>query len=354
MIALLPGAERFDPTKERAGRVDDLFLCALGFEDRCLTLPTGLAAARYRAGQVGCFVYSTNEQDNDVNRDALVSALQEISDDVVLLDGDSGDMRQELARLKWPTVSGDTARVTFDVSVVSNRLLVSCLTPLLNMDVDLEVLYSEAAHYHPTKAEYESDPSKWMDEDSLGTERGVGKVEISKEHPGNHTDLLPDCVLLFPSFRLERSQAIITFVDPALSNRPGEKVLWLLGVPHLLEDHWRIEAMMVINGLTEDHSTYEVSTFDYREAISTLDRIYEEYSLKYRLSLAPIGSKMQAVATSLFCHIHPDVRIVLATPEEYNAQFYSSGCKATWRIAFGATSELRTLLESVGTLSIED
>ena len=168
MIARLPGAEQFDPANEHAGRMDDIFLCALGFEDRCLTLPMGLADAHFRAEQVGCFLYQTNVKDNNANRDALESALREISDEVVFLDGDSADMRKELARLSWPTAGGSAAKVTFDVSVVANRLLVSCLTLLLGMDVDLEVLYSEAATYHPTKAEYEKDRSKWLNEDSLG------------------------------------------------------------------------------------------------------------------------------------------------------------------------------------------
>jgi hypothetical protein len=73
----------------------------------------------------------------------------------------------------------------------------------------------------------------------------------------------------------------------------------------------------------------------------------------YRFNLSQMGSKLQAVGTSLFCYTHPDVKVVYATPREYNASLYSEGCKQMHVLDLGPLAELRNRLDRVGTLRIE-
>ena len=249
---------------------------------------------------------------------------------------------------------GKNPRVTFDLSVAANRIVVTTMAILCQADVHLNVLYSEAASYHPTKSEYEGEPSVWRDEPERGLERGVGDVRPSREFPGLHFDQLPDAIILFPTFKAERSKAVIDFVDPSLIGAQGENIVWLVGVPPLRGNRWRIDALKEINGLTEKDFQYEISTLDYRETLSRLESIYDRLWDKYKLTLSPIGSKMQALGSSLFCYMHPDTRIVFAIPQEYNAAQYSEGCRETWKIEFGHLSKLLDLLESVGRLEIDE
>ena len=221
-------------------------------------------------------------------------------------------------------------------------------------EVDLNILYSEAAIYHPTNDEYKAKPAAWRDEAELGLERGVSDVRPSREFPGQHFDQLPDAIILFPTFKAERSRAVIAFVDPSLIGVKGDQVIWLLGVPHLQENRWRIEALKEINDLDDRDIQHEISTLDYKETLSRLDSIYEQLSDTCKLTLSPIGSKMQALGSSLFSYIHPDTRIVFAIPNEYNAAQYSEGYRETWIIEFGPLSYLRYLLGSVGSVVIRD
>jgi hypothetical protein len=241
-----------------------------------------------------------------------------------------------------------------DISVAANRLLLRCMKVLLEYDLNLRIIYSEAAIYHPTREEYDQDTARWQRDDLLGLERGVSSVTPSIDHPGHALDPLPDFLILFPSFKPERSRAVISYVDPSLLMNPGDKVVWLLGVPRLPEDGWRLDVMKRINAIGEAMPQYEASTFDYKDTLRVLERLHMEKSEGYTITLSPLGSKMQALATALFCYLHPDVRVIFSMPKEYNAAQYSEGCKNVWEIDFGAIDELRRSLDSVGTLRVEE
>ena len=336
---------------------DDLFLCALGFEPRCVTIPKKLSGMGYRYGRARFLTYATNLDDNAVNRGELEGYLQVLAPDVEWIEADGSEFSARLRSTLDAVVSAAAPRrprVTLDLSVMANRVVLKCLRTLLEYDVTLRIFYSEAAVYYPTREDYESEPQKWGTDGVLGLEQGVRDVVPSIEHAGYGLDPCPDAVVLFPSFKAERSRAVISFVDPSLLNDASGKVVWLVGEPHLPSDKWRVAAMRRINGIVTESRQYTVSTFDYRETIKVLEKLYGEISSGYRITLSPLGSKMQAVGTALFCYLHADVRVVLSTPKEYNAAQYSKGCKATWRIDLGSLSELRQALNSVGTLRVED
>lgn len=355
VIGKLPEISPFSPAS-LAGLQDALFLCALGFEQRCLAIPRGLAAAGYKSSRAVYLQYSTNQDDNAVNLPGLQAALTAIGGRAEPMQVDTADLCSRLEEMieSLPRpVAGSPPVVVFDISVVANRALVRCLKTLLESDVSLKVVYAEAASYRPTKAEYEAAPDRWQSDDHLGLERGVLNVAPSPDQPGVRFDPLPDCIILFPSFKAERSWTVITRVDPSLVPVPGDKVIWLLGRPHSGADHWRIEAMRRINHIPSDGPQHEVSTFDYKDCLKTLELIYAKLWDRHNVSLCPLGSKLQALGTSLFLYVHPDVRVMCAVPKEYNAVQYSEGCKSTWVIDFGALTQIRQLLGKVGQVSVE-
>ncbi len=343
---------------ERAGTTaDGLFLCALGFEPRCLTLPGHLSEIGYRSRRSAYLKYATNLDDNNLNLSELEHHLHVVSTPVDSLDADAADFPIRLRSLLDLVVSeaeSKPASVTLDISVMANRLLLRSMKVLLEYDICVRIIYSEAGVYHPTIQEYEQDPARWTGCDSLGLERGVSEVMPSIDHPGHALDPLPDCLILFPSFKPERSRAVISFVDPSLLANPAGKVVWVLGEPHLLEDRWRLDLMKRINGIGEGTPQYLVSTFDYRETLRALEDLYSEKSERHTITVSPLGSKMQALGIALFCYMHPDVRVIFSIPTEYNAFQYSEGCKAMWEIKFGNLSELRRNLGDVGRLRVEE
>ena len=357
VIGQLPDIQKFNPRVDLPNTPDDLFICALGFEPRCLTLPKLLADNGYRSNRVVFFEYDTNVDENELNRQELEEHLNVISHDVQSLSLNDSSHPNELRRIIRSISEGTLKRdgkITFDLSVAANRIVVTTMVILCEAEAELNILYSEAETYHPTKTEYEVRPWEWQDEAQLGLERGVSDVRPSREVPGEHLDHLPDAIILFPTFKPERSNAVIDFVDPSLIGARGEHIAWLVGIPPLPENQWRIQALKEINGLNSQDVQYDVSTFDYKDTLRTLESVYNGLSDRYKLTLSPIGSKMQALGSSLFSYIHPDARIVFAIPKEYNASQYSEGCRETWKIEFGPLSHIRGLLGSVGRLLIEE
>lgn len=344
---------RFD----RTGNSADLFICALGFEKRSLAIPEAVSREKISIGRSIYLTYATNKSDNLSNLSQLEAFLDENSRNVRSLEADLPDFShrlREAIELIASEANPHIPKVLFDISVCANRLILKCLKVLLEYKIELTVVYSEAAVYHPTEFEYKLNAETWSGGDSLGLERGVGSIETSIDYPGYHLDQLPDLLVLFPSFKGERSKAVISAVDPSLLTNPGRKVYWLLGVPHLTEDRWRVNAMRMINGIPENSPQIEVDTFNYKNTLEILESIYMETGEKYNITISPLGSKMQAVGTALFCCLHPDVRIMFATPREYNATQYSEGSKALWRIEFGRTDNLINLLKRVGKIAILD
>ena len=72
--------------------------------------------------------------------------------------------------------------------------------------------------------------------------------------------------------------------------------------------------MRLLNGIPESAPQFEVSTFDYKDALKRLDMIYAERCERFNITVSPLGSKLQALGTSLFCYMHPDVRVMTAIP----------------------------------------
>jgi len=350
----LPDVERLDLAHDTAGRKDELFLAALGFEDRCPWIPDLLAdSGTYSAAHGVFFEYATNESDNDLNRPKLVPAMESFCSRVRAMPCDSDDYPSQLRTLLRELVAtSDSPGVTFDISACSSKLLVTTLTILLESRVNLRIVYSEANLYHPTEREYKQDPLKWTTDEGMGLARGVSSVMPSPDHPGCRRDMLPEAVIVFPTFKPERSRAIIAHVDQSFLVRPKDRVIWLIGDPHLPEDHWRADALRAINEIPPSAPVHEVSTFDYKKTLETLERVHRPLDCMYHVNVAPLGSKLQSVGIVLLWYVRPEVSIIFASAREHNAAQYSEGCKATWRIDFGPTVDLLALLGTVGELQL--
>jgi hypothetical protein len=358
IISELPDVIALTPAKRITDRKRfTLYMCALGFEPRCLSIPEVLTGGGRIAKNAVYFQYGTNRDDNIVNRSRLIEALQQIAESVTSFEVDEPEFPQRFRQMveSFNSKSGaEPIEILFDISVAANRLIMKSIGVLLSLNVRLSVLYSEAAVYHPTFEEYEGNLERYHAGTIPGLEHGVSDVSVSEDHPGYHIDPLPDCVILFPSFNKERSRKVIDYVDPTLQIAPGNKVLWLVGLPHYGEDRWRTAAMRALNDLSEKDLQYEVSTFDYKDALQALEAIYNEKNAGHKITVSPMGSKLQALGCAFFSYLHPDVRVVFATPKEYKALQYSSGCKEMWILDLSEVHGIRKLLDAVGQIKIAD
>lgn len=351
----IPAFPDVEPIVEVPQRID-LYLCALGFEPRCLALPKRLAAD-------GCVVrvcryieLGTNVDDNRTNLQGLKDSLSEMSQDIDGLNADDINYEASLAVVLKELRGSDHSPpvVAFDVSVAANRLLLKTFKVLLEDDVDLRILYAEAEAYHPTEVEFLQDREKWITDGQLGTEVGVSSILPTSGYSGQHLDPLPNCVILFPSFRKDRSLAVVSKADETLITNPRQEVIWIVGSPPGEANKWRTDAMKSINEIPDAAPQHEISTFEYKKTVEILERIYRERWTHFNLTISPLGSKLQAIGTAIFCYLHPDVKLLFAAPQKYNAKEWSIGVGSLWCIKFGETVKFRKSLDNIGTLRIDD
>ena len=355
ILSGLPNVVPLDCRKDLTGMHLDLFLCALGFEERCLSLPELLATTDgLKCEESVWFEYGTNVTDNARNRPRLDSALRSFSKQrrpmECDVDGFTNALRELLQR---KTISGIEPRLAVDVSCFTSRLLLNVIKVLLEFRLGLRVVYSEAAVYHPTPDEYAEDPDKWTTEERLGLTSGIARVIPSPEHPGSPRDG-PNLIIAFPTFKPERTRKIVSDIDPALLLRPGGRIVWIVGDPHMDAEMKQLRKKMTleINEIPPKAQRYEVCTLDYKETLRILDLIYQTRNLDFHINISALGSKMQSLGTALFWHMRPDVSIYFAVPLKYNPDQYSEGCKATWQIDFGSLSDVRAALDRVGQIAV--
>lgn len=335
---------------------NDVLILASGFEDRCLAFVEQKAKVAEKKA-AACFYlrYETNQSDNDINLPRILEKLGSLSNNVEPINCDGEDYCSDLrTKLTAQSAGKSDLHIVFDISGCSAKLIILTMKILLEEDFNLSIVYTESVKYAPSKEEYQENKKEYTEDSGFGLARGIGQVYPSPEHPGRRRDGLTEYVFAFPTFKPERTKAILLKVDPSLAQSIDDRVHWFIGRPHLEEHSWRVDVIKEVNNIHYDYQQSSViSTFDYKETFHELDRVYSNLRDSKNCTVAPLGSKNQCIAISLFCQVHQEISIVFATPEEYNAKHYSEGCRDIWVIDFGSCKNIVDLLRSVGNLEIQ-
>jgi len=327
-------------------------MVALGFEDRALAVLDALLGAGCSVGTVAVIKYATNQDDNNLNWSQMSDRLEKLCPrDPMILQAGQGlahDLRGLLS------LSGSRTRVIFDISVASNDVIIEALGALLDCDVRLMLVYSEAAIYRPTEEEFEQERDRFLASGEMGLDDGVLDVTVAGENTGTPSPNLPHSLIIFPGFSRDRVRAIVSQLDSDWIIAPEFAALtWMVGLPPHKDLVWRREAIYEIHDVKgTSGNAHDVSTFDYRETLRALDDAYTSPEYEANIAIAALGSKMQAVGISLFCRARPDVSVYLARPRAYNAGSYTQGVRSMWQLDLDATEALSDDLRKVGTLEL--
>lgn len=101
-------------------------------------------------------------------------------------------------------------------------------------------------------------------------------------------------------------------------------------------------------GNVSESCLHQASTRFYKETIELLEGIWQEERYNSTVSIATLGSKMQHVATGMYCRMHKETCLWLSEPLEFTTGQYSSGVGSLWALDLGAAPDLARLLDSYG------
>lgn len=346
ILAGLPEPEPFDISGFPAAF--DAVIAVAGFEERATALAGIMESGHPAADHLLLLEYDTNVDENLPTRRRWLTCHEWSSTRVVAV---SNAIAEPLARMLEE--SQGVPRVLVDLSGASNLVVVKLVQALLELDMSVKptFFYAEAEVYYPTQNEF--DDLEVIANEGLST--GVGEIDLSFARSGLAVDGLEPFLIAIPGWGRDRIRAIASelspdIVDSILDRSPSSRIAWIVGVPRLGENHWRVEALMRIHGLDHQARIHRVGTFDYKATILRLESLYQELRNSHNLTLAPLGSKFQAFGCAIFCNVRPAVRAVLATPQRYRAESYSRGVGATWQLRFPATRGLGERMQSLDTL----
>ena len=323
----------------------DLFIGALGFEDRTTGVIAALVDKKIRSKNAILLEYDEHISANERNRDAYEDLLYQLTDGRAYraFPASFGTpvptfCEHLTARLRNLS-KAIHPRIVFDCTSCPSLILSQTLAVLLAQPCELTVMYSEAQTYHPTRDEWQRRDEKRYGERVQCPFTGVRFVAKPPTLQGDDVGEYPVLLVLFPTFNTERTDGVLAELDPA-------ERIWVFGEPHdLTSNSYRIEmektfaASIMVPG--DIWST--LSTFDYRDTFSALGGIYSLYRSGHRIVIMPHGSKMQTLAANLLRSI-TEVSLVFAMPKEYDPHKYSQGTGDVWAIPFGSTEALaRTL-----------
>jgi len=218
-------------------------------------------------------------------------------------------------------ISECKGRIFIDISAMSRLLIVQTLVALkknrLNEFSDCFLTYAEARVYPPSEAEAAKELAKVeldSSSDIYFLSSGVFGVTIIPELSSYSFSGVQTRLIAFPSLDSHQLTALRVELQPS-------RFSFIEGIPPAPHNQWRKKAIADINHLTrmKDAEFYPVSTLDYRETLSCLQKLYVKYGIQERLLIAPIGSKMQAVGVGIFRAFVEDIQIVYPTPQEFQS-----------------------------------
>lgn len=343
--------EKFDVNSFENER-DDLYITALGFEDRSLDFTKIFSqSGKYKAKSSIILLHETNKVDNERKRAILESYLGTFVENGIIdiTYNEDNYMEKYIECINELLGKQKNYKVSFDISGCSSQMIFSTLKILLESNTDLRVFYTEAEIYHPTKDEFHNH-KKWLI-DGSGPSQGILRVTESKLYPGRNVRELPVMLVAFPNFKPERTRSIKTELNPV-------KTIWIIGEPHLPENHWRRDAVHDVNEIKDD-KIYNLKTFDYISTFCLMEEIYIGETYKwmaednpYHMIIAPHGSKLQNIGIALFCQLRQDVGVYFSTPEQFNPAHYTEGVLNNWQIKFNNTENILKLIKSCGKIRL--
>jgi len=326
---------KFPPIEELSNqyKCDDLFVCALGFEDRCTAGPERLKQSGYICKKAVMLKYDVHEEENNRNWEKLIRILGNISEtpfltsDYFVTDPFKSESKF-VDTLNMIAKQSSISSVTIDITSLSSASIIQILDLLFHSMQkalkQIRIIYTEAEKYFPLK----KDIKRRMPED-VYLSSGVKEVITIPRFSGIFLPGYSTLLIIFLGFDPIRARGAIDFFQPS-------KKIGIVGVPPQEDRKWRADEVKRRNLKIFDEKDEMIllSTFYYEETILKLNELYENFSTKSNMAICPLGSRLQTLGVFLFAKKHPDVKLLSPIPMEFHPKRYSKGYTKTWQIIF--------------------
>jgi hypothetical protein len=291
---------------------NDVLVTCAGFEDRAFEFLRRVVRQGSRKFGVIAIDYLPDERANRTLELQNLVAQSEATLQWVKYDREDPHDPSSLVLERSP----DQGRLLIDTSGMSRLLIVQLVSAMIraNRLANTHIVYAEAQQYPPTKNEVERSFAGAKELFSVINfiSSGVLGIIVPPELSTVAMYGQPIRLIAFPSFNPAQFAALCAEIN-------ASSYTIIHGRPLKEENAWRQDAISRLNDIAELRDAEEVtaSTFDYRETLSLLLKIYRQHGDRQKLVVAPTGSKMQALAVGIVSGFLRDLQIVYPAPRSF-------------------------------------
>lgn len=312
-----------------------ILIVAAGFEERAFHALSSCEFAE--PAQIVLILYENEVPRNQEVAEkylkvARIKFGEERLNTITLNDNNINDFSSVLKKT-LQSVPIDLTNIAVDVSGMPAHL-VFCV---LDMARDLRphnsqtVIYTSAIDYTPTKAEYNSLKAKQGDDiEFIPHPMALEMSEnlVFDPFSGYRSGDSKSCLALFAGYEAHRSTGVVDAINPTI-------LLLLYGQPGNPELDWRLDLSRRLHNKFEKTrrcAVEIVSTRDIEKTIAILEEYYKYLIDDYDLTIAPVCSKMQSLATFIFWERYPEVQVTFPIPIGYDPERRPRGVGETYSI----------------------
>lgn len=314
-----------------------LYIGAYGFEDRSIGWVLAQRGFQTSISKALLINYFPNKGPNKVKE--LNSSLTFLANpEVVRLNFDPHlriQTEDSVGEAIKKAIAGMDECV-LDISAMTKLLLLICLCKLSEFTGTVRIVYTDAQNYAPTQREYLSSKDELSLIATYPTS-GVSAIIRTRCLGSSRMQGQPVCLVAFTSFNEQLVRQMLGSISPY-------RLILINGRPPDVDLMWREKAAQEIHSkLIEDFSSANetgddgllrrvVSALDYRETVSCLHKIYNDFGTYERILCAATGGKMQTVGVFFAKVMHPDIHIEYPSPDSYIIPNYSSGIRNVYEV----------------------
>jgi len=293
----------------------DLYICVMGFEDRCLGSNKKLSDNNFKSKQTIIIKYDVYKNENEANRDEFEDVIAKFSDKFSFIKYKTGksrnefltEFKNEIAKLKFVPNS-----ISINITGMTNHSIISLIDFALDAAKVTKIIYTEPQTYTTQLR------------NSTSFTSGVEDIFTLPNFSGATLPGYPTLLVVTMGYDLTRPRGIISELQP--TNKIG-----IMTSPNLKIMNDPFNKIKNEHELLFGKNNLEIlSIFDYESIIKCLERIRQKHVQSHNIIIALTGSKLLAISVLLFLKKYKDIQLILSTPVTYHPDRYSKGIGRTF------------------------
>lgn len=297
--------------------VFDLYICALGFEDRSLGSNLVLLEKSFRTKKTLVVKYDSYKEENEKNKQDLELIWKKFSNDFSYVDYPSDDRKKAIQNLvnALRSTSADVKNVVINISSFKTHLQTWLLNFAFETFDSTKIIYSEPEEY--------GDQSK----SDKAYASGVKEIFTMEDFSGALLPGYSSLLIIFLGYDFVRAGGTYEHIQPS-------KKIGIMGKPNtasLIERFHSIKTKHELSFSSTDEIK-EFSIFDLDSLMDYLVDVRAKNIEKCNISIALNGSKLHSIGALLFAKKYRDIQVIMSSPISYHPTNFSKGINKTFEI----------------------